>query len=97
NAPAEVAEAIIRLPVAAHFQGAAFSCFLGSAKPDPGAYLAALELFGASPSEVIFFDDRSENVAGAAALGMRAVLFTTPDDARAALARLGITTTRHGL
>jgi putative hydrolase of the HAD superfamily len=96
NAPVEVAEAIARLPLAANFQRTAFSCFLGFAKPDPGTYLAVLELLGASPSEVIFFDDRAENVAGAAALGMRAVLFTTPDDARAVLAQHGIATVGHG-
>jgi putative hydrolase of the HAD superfamily len=96
NAPAEVAEALKALPVAAHFQRTAFSCFLGSAKPDPGTYLAVLELLGARPPEVIFFDDRPENVASAAALGIRAILFTTAGEARAALARYGITTASNG-
>jgi putative hydrolase of the HAD superfamily len=96
NAPTEVAEAITALPVAAHFQRTAFSCFLGSAKPDPATYLAVLELLRASPPEVIFFDDRPENVAGAAALGIRAVLFTTPGEARKALEQYGITTASNG-
>jgi len=35
NAPADVAEAVSGLPVAAHFEHLIFSCFLKSAKPDP--------------------------------------------------------------
>lgn len=90
NAPAEVAEVIARLPFAASFERCAFSCYLRLAKPDPACYHAVLAQLGASPGEVTFLDDRPENVAGAAALGVRAVLFTGPQQARAELARLGV-------
>jgi putative hydrolase of the HAD superfamily len=96
NAPAEVAEVIAALPVAAHFQHFTFSCDLRLAKPEPGCYRAVLALLGARPAEVIFLDDRPENVTGAAALGIRAVHFTGAGAARAALARHGVTLAPHG-
>ena len=92
NAPAETAEAVAALPVAALFERCAFSYFLRSAKPEPDCFRAALALLGAGPDEVILVDDRPENVAAAAALGIRGVHFTAPDAARAALAGLGVTT-----
>ena len=93
NAPAEVAEVVAGLPVARRFSHRAFSCFLGSVKPEPGCYRAVLGMLGARPADVVFFDDRPENVAGAAALGIHGVRFTTPGAARAALTRHGITVT----
>jgi putative hydrolase of the HAD superfamily len=86
NAPGELAEAIGELPVAAHFGHLFFSCQLKVAKPDPRCYNRALAGLGASAEDVIFIDDRSENVAAAAALGLRSVHFTSPDEARAAVA-----------
>jgi putative hydrolase of the HAD superfamily len=84
--PGELAEAIGALPVAAHFGHLFFSCQLKVAKPDPRCYNHALAGLGASAEDVIFIDDRSENVAAAAALGLRSVHFTSPDKARAAVA-----------
>jgi putative hydrolase of the HAD superfamily len=86
NAPDELAEAIGGLPVAAHFGHLLFSCQLKLAKPDPECYSRALARLGASADEVIFIDDRAENVAAADALGLRSVHFTSPDGARAAVA-----------
>lgn len=90
NAPVAVADAVVTLPVAARFEHCLFSCFLGSAKPAAACYRAVLGRLGAPPADVIFLDDRPENVAGAAAAGIRAVLFTAPGAARASLARLGV-------
>jgi putative hydrolase of the HAD superfamily len=86
NAPDELAEAISALPIAAHFGHLIFSCQLKTAKPDPQCYGRALARMGARPGEVIFLDDRSENVTAAAALGLRSVHFTSPSEARAAVA-----------
>ena len=90
NAPVAVADAVAALPVVARFEHRLFSCFLGCAKPRPAVYRAVLDRLDARPADVIVVDDRPENVAGAAALGLRGVLFTGPDAARAALARLGV-------
>lgn len=86
NAPGELAEEIGALPVAAQFRHLFFSCQLKVAKPDPRCYNRALAGLGASAGDVIFLDDRSENVAAAAALGLRSVHFTSPDEARTAVA-----------
>jgi putative hydrolase of the HAD superfamily len=92
NAPAEVAVVVADLPVAAHFEYCAFSCFLGSVKPEPECYRAVLAMLGAAPGEVVFLDDRPDNVAGARALGIRGVHFTDPGQARVALAGYGVVT-----
>ena len=85
NAPDQLADAIRALPIAAHFGQLIFSCQLKLAKPDPRCYGEALTRLGASAEEVIFVDDRSENVAAAAALGLRSVHFTSPERMRAAV------------
>jgi putative hydrolase of the HAD superfamily len=85
NAPDQLAEAIRALPVVAHFGQLIFSCQLKLAKPDPRCYSSALARLGASAEEVIFIDDRSENVAAAAALGLQSVHFTGPERMRAAV------------
>lgn len=90
NAPADVAEAVQALPVAGYFEHLVFSCALKSAKPDPECFQATLALLGAEPGDVVFLDDRPENVAGAAALGIRSVHFTDAQAARAGLTRHGI-------
>lgn len=92
NAPAEVAAVVADLPVAAHFGHCVFSCFLGVVKPEPDCYRAVLAMLGAQPAEVVFLDDRLDNVAGAQALGIRALHFTEPGQARAALAGHGVVT-----
>jgi putative hydrolase of the HAD superfamily len=90
NAPADVAEAVHGLPLASHFEHLVFSCALKCAKPDPECFRATLALLGAEPWEVIFLDDRADNVAAATALGIRSFRFTDAPAARADLARCGI-------
>jgi putative hydrolase of the HAD superfamily len=85
NAPGQLAGAIRGLPIAAHFGQLIFSCQLKLAKPDPRCYNDALARLGASAQEVIFIDDRGENVTAAAALGLQSVHFTSPELMRAAV------------
>jgi putative hydrolase of the HAD superfamily len=87
NAPDVLAEAIASLPIAEYFGHLFFSSQLKVAKPDPECYSRVLARLGASADDVIFIDDRGENVAAAAALGLRAVHFTSPAGAREAVAR----------
>lgn len=87
NAPDDLSRAISGLPVAAHFGHLIFSSELKLAKPDPECYNRALAILGASANDVIFIDDRSENVVAAAALGLQSVHFTSADEARAAVAK----------
>ena len=96
NAPADFAEVMAEQPVARFFEHLAFSCYLGSVKPEPECYRAVLAMLGARPADVVFIDDRPENVAGAAAVGIHGVRFTTPEAVRTALAGHGILATPRG-
>ena len=78
NAPIEVAEAIDRLEWIDLFSRRFFSCYLRATKPDPAVYLAVLAALGAQPEQVVFFDDRPDNVAAARALGIDARQFRQP-------------------
>ena len=64
NAPADVAEAVQALPLAGYFEHLVFSCALKSAKPEPECFRATLARLDAGPGEVIFLDDRPDNVGG---------------------------------
>lgn len=55
---------------------------LGIAKPDPAIWRALLDGLGAPPGEVLFLDDRAENVAAARQAGIRAFVGTGAEDAR---------------
>jgi len=61
------------------------SCEVGMRKPDPRIYRLTCEQLGVDPSRAVFVDDLQENVAGANAVGMRGVLFTTTGDTIAEL------------
>jgi putative hydrolase of the HAD superfamily len=85
NAPDQLADAIRALPIAALFGQLIFSCQLKLAKPDPRCYNHALAMLGARAGDVIFIDDRAENVVAAAELGLRSVHFTSPEAMREAV------------
>ncbi|MBM7169515.1 HAD family phosphatase [Streptomyces sp. G44] len=68
-----------------HFQVRAFSCRIGHAKPEPGAYRWCLDALETEPGRVLFVDDREENIRAAEAAGLRGHLFTTPAALREAL------------
>jgi putative hydrolase of the HAD superfamily len=78
NCPAPMAAVIDRLSWAELVPDRFYSCRLGVTKPDPASYRAVLDGLGAPAAATTFVDDRPANVAGAAAVGMRALLFTDP-------------------
>jgi FMN phosphatase YigB (HAD superfamily) len=59
-------------------------------KPDAAIYEAAITRGGVAAEDVFFTDDREENVAGALAVGIDAVLFTGADDLQAQLQQRGV-------
>jgi len=61
------------------------SAEVGLLKPAPRIYQLALERLGVAPQEAVFVDDFTENVAGARAVGMHAIHFRDPGQARADL------------
>ncbi|GAA1534607.1 hypothetical protein GCM10009803_14100 [Microbacterium ginsengiterrae] len=63
-----------RFGLASIFDPICYSHEQGVAKPDPGAYLSALERMGASAQDVLFIDDNEGPIRGAEACGLRTVL-----------------------
>ncbi|KPI06867.1 HAD-superfamily hydrolase, subfamily IA, variant 3 [Actinobacteria bacterium OK074] len=67
------------------FDVVAFSSRIGHAKPEPEAYDWCAAALGAPPDDILFVDDRAENVTAARAAGMRSHLFTGAPGLRAVL------------
>ncbi|HEX5102654.1 MAG TPA: HAD-IA family hydrolase, partial [Pirellulaceae bacterium] len=61
-------------------------------KPDERVYAEAARLANVSPAEILFTDDRADNVAGARAAGWDAVLFESTNQLSGELRRRGIRT-----
>jgi 2-haloacid dehalogenase len=72
------------------FDGYFISGLEGVIKPDSEYFERALERFDLRPDEVLFIDDRPENTATAMALGIPAVVFTSPEALRDELVVRGL-------
>ena len=73
------------------FHATVISGDVGLHKPQPEIYRLGAERIGLEPEACVFVDDLRENVAGAEAVGMRAILHRSPADTIAELERvLGI-------
>ena len=66
------------------------SCYLGLRKPDRKIYQLALDVLQRDPEETVFIDDREENVAAAASLGIHGVRYEGSAALAGALERLGV-------
>ncbi|MEV0383914.1 HAD family phosphatase [Nonomuraea sp. NPDC050643] len=76
NAPICVGEGLDELPWIAAIGHRFYSGRMGLVKPDREIYDEVARALGTDPSEVVFIDDREENVTGAERAGMKGVLFT---------------------
>ena len=76
NAPRELGDALADLPEFSRFQHLLFSADLRLVKPDARIFRAAAERLHAPPKNIVFIDNRAENVRAAAAFGFDAVLYT---------------------
>lgn len=72
-------------PFFANFDGYIYSYEVGAMKPDAKIYEALEQVAGRRMAEIIYLDDRPENVAGGMARGWQAILHETPKKTRAAL------------
>jgi len=66
-----------KFPWLANFHHHTFSHRLKIAKPDPAIYAHAAEGLGVAPGEILFLDDREENIAAARNAGMQALQYST--------------------
>lgn len=78
-----------RYPFFASFDGYILSYEHGAMKPDAKLYEIVERESGCAGGEIIYFDDRAENVAAGTARGWNAILHETPEKSRAALSHLG--------
>jgi HAD superfamily hydrolase (TIGR01509 family) len=67
------------------FDGYVFSYEVGAMKPLPRIYEAMETMAGKSGSDLIYIDDRPENIAAGAARGWQAILHETPEQTRATI------------
>jgi putative hydrolase of the HAD superfamily len=72
------------------FQVSLSSCYLGLRKPDAAIYRRALEILGRPAERILLIDDREKNVDAAAAMGMKAILFTGAATLRRELTELEV-------
>ncbi|QJW85440.1 HAD-IA family hydrolase [Ramlibacter terrae] len=76
--------------VLAKFRHVFASHEMGHRKPQPEAFRHVLDAIGVAADEVLFFDDTQENVDGARACGLEAVLVRSPRDVWQGLAAAGL-------
>ncbi|HEX3663404.1 MAG TPA: HAD family phosphatase [Acidobacteriaceae bacterium] len=72
------------------------SCYLSVRKPDLRLYRIALDVLQCDPEDVVFIDDRPENVAAAASLGIHGIRYEGSAQLADELMRLGISLERDG-
>jgi epoxide hydrolase-like predicted phosphatase len=61
------------------FDALTISAEVGVMKPDAAIFQHALDQLGIQPKEAVFVDDFPENISGCEAVGMRGILFHTPE------------------
>lgn len=72
------------------FDGTVVSSTEGLAKPDPRIFRVLLERFSLVAERTVMIDDRAPNLEAAAAIGMQAVPFESPEGLRGWLERAGV-------
>jgi glucose-1-phosphatase len=72
-------------PFFQNFDGYIFSYEIGAMKPEPKIYEAMEKMSGKRGTEIIYIDDRLENVEAGSARGWRTILHETPKNTRMAL------------
>jgi FMN phosphatase YigB (HAD superfamily) len=77
-------------PFFENFDGYIFSYEVKAMKPDAPIYLALEQMTGEHGDEIIYIDDRAENIAGGLAHGWRTILHETSEKTQAALKAFGL-------
>jgi putative hydrolase of the HAD superfamily len=78
NMPLELSRHVTKsFPSLSTFEYLIYSCDYGSIKPELAIYRNCLEILKVDPQDILYLDDRAENVEAAAGLGINSVLFDT--------------------
>jgi putative hydrolase of the HAD superfamily len=72
------------------FDAIVLSCAVGAAKPEREIYEVAASKLRTSPEQCVFIDDRPAFIAGAVAVGMKGILYKSPEQLVRDLAELGV-------
>jgi putative hydrolase of the HAD superfamily len=73
-----------------YFDGFFCSAYLGMRKPDPRIFRAGAAMLHFKPEECAFVDDRANNCAAAAGVGMHAIQYKGEEALTKALDELGV-------
>lgn len=77
-----------RYPVLRLLEGYVVSGEEKVVKPDPRIYRILMERYGLKPEECLFIDDNPDNIAGGEAVGIRGVVFSSPEELKKQLAEV---------
>lgn len=77
-------------PFFKNFDGYIYSCDVGAMKPDAKIYQAMEQLCDRRGTDIIYLDDRQENIEAGAARGWTAFVHETPDKTWAIMEELGV-------
>jgi glucose-1-phosphatase len=77
-------------PFFREFDGYVLSCEHGAMKPAPSIYKVVEELTGCVGQQVLYIDDRAENVAAGLARGWRVIHHLTPEKTIAEIRDMGV-------
>ncbi|WOX17086.1 HAD family phosphatase [Streptomyces sp. N50] len=81
NIPSDHADAFLAAqPWLRRLDHVALSGKIRAAKPDPAAFQHCVDALRAAPGDLLFVDDRAENVRAARAMGMNGHVFTGRDE-----------------
>ncbi len=84
------------LPWLSGFDHLLWSHTLGLAKPEPAIYRHAAEGLESPPENILFVDDREDNIAGGLAAGMQVIRYGTQSAFEAELTARGLVSLWHG-
>ena len=88
NAWSNLGDLLAREEIAGIFDQVISSAAVGIMKPDPRIYRLALQELAVEAPQAVFIDDNLSNVDGARAVGIHAIRFLDPQQARRDLLRL---------
>jgi putative hydrolase of the HAD superfamily len=91
NIPFEIADVFKEIEWIKGFTHNTWSCYLRLAKPDPAIYHHVVDALRVSPEEILFLDDRQENVLSAEAVGLQGILFRDVAQLHGELGARGLT------
>lgn len=81
NMPPEIGRYLVKhRPWLSAFGPLILSCDVREVKPDPAIYEHCLRVLHLAPGEVLFLDDKEQNVEGARRAGMHSIVFASPEE-----------------